>query len=272
MGTQSKTTTEVLNDMSTTAIMKSTMSCVAQATQNQMLLLGNVAGTVNLTNVNLEQASTVDVSCLMTAEKQNEMAQNVSATLQQYAESQGEAALSALGKTSADVMSALKNKITSNVDASTETAIRAALNQNQTVKVVNVGENVIAANLTMSQQASEVSKAVVDSKAYSDVINSVANTVDQAAATKEINPIASIWGTVIGGVSDIVSGPGFIIIAVVAIGIIGVLLFIRSGGSVSSLMPTSSASPVAAPPPAASFVPTYTESVVGNRFSNLRRR
>ncbi len=240
-GTQSRTTVNVLNEMCTNIIMKSSLSCITQATQNQLMLIANVSGNVDLNNVNLQQGSTIDVNCLMSAEKQTEMAQSAASQMAQYASSQGEAALSALGTTVSDASTNIRNKIQNNIDASTETEIKSALTQNQMIKVVNVGGNVLAQNVSMQQQASLVAKAMVTSKAYSSVINDTADKIDQSAQSKETNPLAVIWGTVLGGVGKIFSGPGFIIIVIAALGIGGLLLFLRSGGSLSAF--TTSAPP-----------------------------
>ncbi len=245
MGTVSKSNSSVLNSLCANAIMKTTMQCVTNATQQQLIQIGNVGGTVDLSNINLEEGSVINLSCLMTTAKTADMAQNVASTLAQAANSQGESLLSALGKTQAEVESNLANQITTNIDTSTLTQVTNALNQTQGFNVQNVGGNVIMKNVTISQQANLASNAIVNSSAFATVIGSVANTLTQSATAKETNPLSNIigatlsgisglWSTALKGLGSIISGPGFIIIFIAAISILGLFLYLRSGGSLSA--------------------------------------
>lgn len=232
-GTQSKNTASVLNDIAVNVAMDSVMSCTVAATQSQLLELKNIEGDVTISGVSMLQGSSVDANCVMQADKQNEIASSIANALAQHAEAKGQAVVSALGNTKSQVVSNITNKLTNNINANTKVEFVTQIDQIQKVGVENVSGNVVIQNMSFEQSAQLVAKALMKTRAYSEVINETAAKIDQATKTEEENPIAGIIDSV-GGVIDSVGGAlskvfqgPVLIIAAVILGVIAIFVVIK---------------------------------------------
>jgi len=191
-GVSSKTTVDVLNEICTQVTMDSMMECSGVATQDQMIAFQNIKGDVTISNVNMSQGVAVDLTCLMTANKQSDIADKVAAAIGQNADSKGQAFLSLFGNTKADATSNLKNQIMNRLSATTTEELKAQINQQQAIVAANVGGTVVMRNVSMDQSAKMVASSLMKTATYSSVINESANKMDQKSSAEEKNPIAEM--------------------------------------------------------------------------------
>jgi hypothetical protein len=218
-GTQSKSTYTQLTDIATEVSMNSVMSCTTAATQTQLLSLTNVAGNVTIDSIDMTQGSSVNVQCVMDANKQNEISTAVANSIAQYAESKGQAVVSALGSTKTAVETNIQTRIRNAVNADTTMQLNSNLTQDQAVTAKNIGGNVVIGKLTMNQSAQMVASALMKTTAYSSVINDTATKIDQVSKSEEENPIAGIISAVTKAVisTPLMFGVGIIIFIVIII-------------------------------------------------------
>lgn len=232
-GTQSKNTASVINEIAVKVTMDSIMSCTTVATQSQLMELKNITGDVTISDVTMTMGTSLDVECIMEADKQNQINSQIANAIAQHAEAKGQAVLSALGNTKSEVVADIKNKLSNNIDANTRQELSAQIDQVQKVGVENVGGSVVIQDMSFEQSAQIVAKALMKTKAYSQVINETAAKIDQVTKTEEENPIAGIIdsiGGVIGQVGNAISkifqGP-VLIIAALVLGMIGIYIVIK---------------------------------------------
>jgi hypothetical protein len=221
-GVSSKTTVDVLNEICTQVTMDSMMDCSGVATQDQMVSFQNVKGDVNISNVNMTQGVAVDLNCVMSANKQSDIADKVAAAIAQNADSKGQAVLSLFGNTKADATSNVKNQLMSRISANTSQELTAQINQQQTIVAANVGGSVVMTNVSMDQSARLVASSLMKTATYSAVINDSASKMDQKASSEEKNPIAEM----IKAVGSIFSIP-VLILGGLVLGIVLVFVMIK---------------------------------------------
>ena len=232
-GTQSRSTTDILNEMAINVSMDSIMSCTSVATQQQLIELENIEGNVVISDVSMKQGASIDMSCVMKSEKQNQIATDVANAIAQHAESKGQAALSALGNTKSIASANIKTEIQQNITANTEVEMSAHIEQIQKIGVANVSGSVVIKNVSMEQSAEIVARALMQSSAYSSVINESATKIDQVTQSEEENPIAGIIdsvGGVIGEVGGAISGvftAPILMIGALLLGLIALFVVIR---------------------------------------------
>lgn len=232
-GTQSKNTATILNDIAVNVSMDSIMSCTVAATQSQLIELKNIEGDVTISDLSMLQGNSIDVNCIMESDKQNQISSSISNAIAQYAETKGQAALSALGNTKSQVATNINNRLTNSINANTKQELTAQVDQIQTIGVENVRGNVVIQNMSLEQSAQLVAKALMKTKTFSEVINETAAKIDQATKTEEKNPIAGIidsLGGVVGkfgdAISDIFQGP-ILIIGALLLGVIGFFIVMK---------------------------------------------
>ena len=225
-GQQSKNTSEVITDISVNVAMDSIMTCTTSASQSQLLSLQNVRGNVTISDVSMKQGASISTTCVMDANKQNEIAGAVSSAISQHAEAKGQAVVSALGRTRSEVESKIYNKLTNNISAITSMELNSQIKQIQAVTAENIGGNVVVANLSMEQSAELVARALMKTQSYSSVINETAQAIDQVTKTEEENPIAGIISSVGDMMGKMFSAP-VLMIGALLLGVIAIFVVIK---------------------------------------------
>lgn len=220
-GTSSKTTAQVLTEVSTQVTTDSIMTCTSIATQEQMIAFNNVKGDVTISNVNMTQGVAVDLNCVMDSNKQADIANKVAEAIAQQAESKGQAVLSALGSTKAEATSNIKNQLMTGISANTKTELDAQINQQQTISATNIGGSVVASNITMDQGATMIASSLMKTATYSSVINESATKMDQKSSSEEKNPIAEM----IKALGSIFSAPVWILGGIILFIVVIVVIF-----------------------------------------------
>lgn len=224
IGTSSVNKSTDLKTLCNNAIMPTVMSCITSSAQSQTLNISGNAGNVDASGISLNQGSSVNISCLLTANNVANMSNQIASTLTQAATSQGES-LSA-SKTNAEVTSDLSTQIVNNINTSTTSEITNAINQSQSINVINNQGNISLSGTTLNQTASIVAQAIINTTAVSSVIGNVANQLQQTTSTTQTNPLTNILGTAIEGIGSLFNSPGFITFAILGLIVFGMVFFL----------------------------------------------
>ncbi len=244
-GNSSKVTSDALTDIAISAIQSTIQGCTSSATQSQIISIPNVSGNLTIGNVGLSQGVSLDIECIMSAEKQNEMHSKIANAIAQEAKSISTGMLQSLGGTSAEAATNIKTKFSANI---TQSDTQEALNQiiqNQSLFVGNVGGNLVIGNINFDQSAELVSRTLLTSGAYSRVINDISNTLTQVAETestgmdKVFADMVETLGIASLGAFAIPLLIGIIILSIGAVAIGGFFLFGGGGGSAGQMGPVT---------------------------------
>lgn len=216
-GTVSSSTSKTLNDLCTNSITSNIMKCIVSSKQDQLLQFSNIKGNLVVDSSNLSQIGTFDVSCILSASNTQTMSNDLANTIAQYAESNGQAALSALGNTKADVVNMLQNTIHNSISTLSSTDVTNMLEQNQKFIVDRITGNVLLKNVTLDQQANIISKTLLTSTAITNVIDSVSNKIDQTTKSTETNPISDVIKSIGTSIGSLFGSPGFTIVIIICL-------------------------------------------------------
>lgn len=213
-GTQSKSSIDVLNSISSSVTQNIVKSCSTAATQNQLIQIQNVAGDVDLTGTSQKQGTSINSECLFSSNTQADLQNKLAQDLVNKADASGFPIVSALGSTKADAIINLKNQFSSSVNQSDlQQSITTSLQQQQ-ISVANVGGNVIAKGINQDQTSEIVAKSIMQSSGYASVINDLAQKIDQKSTSSE-----SIFGNFFSNISS------YFLIGMVVVGLIFFIIF-----------------------------------------------
>jgi len=238
-GTTSTDTTTNLNQLCIESITSTIANCTTSSTQNQTLQFTNIKGDIVIDSSDLSQGATFNLECVLSASKNAEISNNLSAIIGQFAEANG-SGLPSLNGTSATTQASLANDISNKLSTVSTSNLTTILTQQQSFIVNNVTGNITMNNVTMGQQASIIAKSLLTSSDISSIINTVQNTTTQSSKSVTQNPISNIitsTGNAIGSIfSSLFSSPGFTLIAIVFLIIVGVVgYFYLSKGPLNTL-------------------------------------
>lgn len=205
-GTESKTTVDVLNEMSVDVAQKSVGRCTASTTQAQRIKFGYVGGDFVLKDTTMKQEAALNFKCAMSAAKQSEIQGEIANKIAQFAAAKGPAVLGALGSSTAHAAANIKNKFATTVNTSTLQESVTASRQLQEVGATHVAGDVVIANLDMEQGAKVVAEAIISDRQYQSVIQSAATAIDQRSKAVTTNPVADMIGA-IGGIFKGMTAP-----------------------------------------------------------------
>lgn len=229
-GTSSKSESKSLTDIAISAVQSVVQNCTTTASQEQIMKVGNVGGNVDISGTTFSQGATVNMDCLLTDTKKNEMSSILSNTIEQYANAKSKGLLVPPGGTNADVINDMQNKIKLSLNQNSVQNSLTATSQNQRIQFGNVSGNFVAKNVSMEQTANLVAKSIVQSSAVSSIINEVENKLKQASTSESTGAetaIAEGFFGMIGGVMNaVIMVIGFIVL--VALGIVA-YFFMGSG-------------------------------------------
>lgn len=244
-GTSSKSTVDMLNETAINVSSSVIQNCTGVASQQQSLDY-TTAGDFVGGDINQSMTASINMSCVMNSQTQTDIASKVGAQLAQAAEAKGQAVLSGLGSTTSEVATKITNRITANISNQTQQDTLAAIQQKQSVKV-NAGGNITLGNVTQAQSATIVATALMQSSAYSSVINELAAHIDQTSSASEANPIAGIIDSAGGALSGIFGALlpyktiGIVAVAVVIVIIIAAYFMTRKKKPVEAIIAQNAA-------------------------------
>lgn len=210
-----------LNEIAINATTKVISGCSTVASQQQLISVHNVSGSVEISGVRLKQGASVNMKCIMKTETQSKIQDEIASQISQSLANESIAALSALGGSGAAARTNIKNALANNMDVEIiSTSVTESL-QSQAIVVGNVGKNVYISDITMQQTNDIIAEAIIGQSSYSEVINDIATQVEQTATSKEVNPLQSLFDFL----STATTGWMLMIGAVVIAGIIGFVVF-----------------------------------------------
>jgi type IV secretory pathway VirB2 component (pilin) len=224
-GTVSTSTAKTINDLCTNTLTSTIMKCITSTDQNQLLQFSNIKGDLTIDSSNLSQTGTFDVSCILSASNTQTMSNDIANTIAQYAESNGQAALSALGNTKASVINDISNKVYNSISNLSSTDVKNMLAQNQKFIVDGITGNVVLKNVKLDQQATIISKTLLTSTAVTNIINDTATKIDQSTKSTEKNPISDVIESIGTSIGSLFGSPGFTIAVIICLLIGAVVLY-----------------------------------------------
>jgi len=229
-GTESKNISKSINDVCIESITSSIMTCTTSSTQNQMLKFSNVKGNISINSSDLSQGVSIDLSCVLSTSKTSEIANNLSTIIGQAAMATG-SGIPSSDKTSSISESELNNHIKNRLENISKSDINTIISQQQSFIVDNVTGDINMSNVTMSQQATIIAKAILTSTDVSNIITQIQDKVSQTTKSETKNPISTIISSVGSALSNMItslfgSGFTFIAIAVVIVGGIGLYMYL----------------------------------------------
>lgn len=226
-GTTSKNASTSLNDVCIENIASSIMTCTMSSTQNQTLQFSNIKGNISINSSDLSQGVSIDLSCVLSTNKTSEIANNLSTLIGQAASATGSGIPSG-DSTSSISESDLNNHIKNKLENISRNDINTIISQQQSFIVDHVTGDINMSNVTMSQQATIVAKAILTSTDVSNIISQIQDKVSQTATSETKNPVATIIssvGTALGNIITSLFGSGFTFIAIAAVIVGGIVLY-----------------------------------------------
>ena len=190
--TKTETSTEMVNNQMVSVTQQVINSCATTTNQEIMINLSGNRGDMDLSGMTLRQSAAVNLNCALNAQNKSNIANRLSNTLQQIAESQG--SLAPFGETSANASSTIHNTVNTAVSALTTNTVAASVQQKVGINATNNMGVIILKDLTVDQSAKAVAQSIVDVINDTGITQAVANTVDQKSKAKG----GSIMGTLFG--------------------------------------------------------------------------
>ena len=222
-GTSSKNYSSVLTDLATEVAQKNVSKCVTAATQQQLIEAKNIGGSVIIEGSSMSQGVSIDMTCLMSSSNQAKLQNDLANEIVQWASAESVAGLSALGSTNAEAVSNIRTRFQNSVDLET---IQESLTQSlqlQAIRGIDIGGDFIIRDVSLDQTTEIAARTIIESTSYADVINSVANILEQKSEAKEENFLSPITDAA----SGIASGISWIIIGAIAAAALILTIFIR---------------------------------------------
>lgn len=171
----------------------------------------------------MKQGMSVDMSCALSNQMQANLQGQIASEIAQYAQSQGIAMLSALGRT----LSEAETNITQIFQArAKQTNLQEAVMQNlqqQEISVGQTGGNVVIKSITMEQSAEVVAQAIISSSGIAEAISDIANKIDQKAETEETGPLDTFFGMI----KSVVSSYVFMVVGIVVVAGLIMIFFVK---------------------------------------------
>lgn len=212
--TESKTLTEVMNEVAVDVVQRTVQNCTTTATQDQLLQVDYVNGNVDISDSTFTQGMSVDMSCMLSDQKTSEIANELATKVVQFAESESRGLLVPPGGTEASAVSDIANDIKTSLTQESVQNSLSVSSQSQKLQFGYVGKNFTAKNVTMSQTMEVVAKSIVNTSMIQSVINKVSNDLDQTSSSKST------------GTDAVIADGLFGLLGAWAYGVIGVVVII----------------------------------------------
>ena len=192
-----------------------------------MFQFSNVKGNISINSSDLSQGATIDLSCALSSNKTSEIANNLSSIISQAAAATGSGIPSVDG-TSSISENDVYNHITNRLVNTSKNDISSVISQQQSFVVDNVTGDINMSNVTMSQQATIIAKAILTTTDVSNIITQIDDRLTQKSTAETKNPISTVVdsvGSAFGNVITSLFGSGFTFIAIAAVIVGGIALY-----------------------------------------------
>jgi len=195
-----QTSEDVVNEVSnvvTSVSMKTLNTCISKASQSQIISVSNIKGDVTFSGNKLVQGVTIDVSCLLSSNKQASMASNIASALTQFATSKGTDILGLFGKEKASATANLESQISTQINMDSILKNVSSLSQKQGLYFNNIKGNLVILNTSLEQSAALTVQAVQNTALSSSVVNDIAHQISQKTDAESKSLLGSFTTVII---------------------------------------------------------------------------
>ncbi len=189
-GSSSKDTVKTINKIATNVVAE-TVNTVKTEGSNSVAITAK-ANTIVMRGLTVGQAVSVDFNQAIDALKQQNTSQAIADAVKQYAETKGQALVSALDRTRSDVLTDLQNDLNVAIKGLTSQSIASSFSNE--VKISGDADNSFElTDVDINQSQLIAARAIVQSKDFQTALNKAADGIDQTTKTADENPIAGIF-------------------------------------------------------------------------------
>ena len=220
-GTHSSNTSHDIKIIAVDIITKNSSTCQTDANNTFNVIIDNtdkVNGTVNFDNLDLNQYSSANVKCVADSMLTNNLDNQIKTKVEQYANSKGQAILSAISGTRADVLNDFQSNLKTTIKNTSSSDNIAKISNAFNLNVKN--SNLNLTNSTINQSLKTVIETILHTKEWSDLIQSTATKLDQTTVAVDANPIADIFKSI----GDMLGKPLVLLIIGLVIGFLIITL------------------------------------------------
>jgi hypothetical protein len=228
--TESKSTSEVMNEYAVDVVQRTIQNCTTTATQTQIMEVGYVGGDVDLSSSTFTQGASINMTCALSDQKTSEIANKLANDVVQFAESKSKGLLVPPGGTEAEIINNITNDIKTSLTQESVQNSAADTAQYQKIGFGFVEGNFVARGLTMSQTAEVIAKSIVDTAMIQTIINDVSNKVDLTTSTESTGAETAIAEGLFGMLGAWAYGVIGVVI-VIALLLFGFMFYFFFGGS-----------------------------------------
>lgn len=180
---RSKAVIQSLSEQITNVTIQVAQRCVVISTQKQIVNNRNTGWRIG-GSANIVQATTISSNCLQDSQLITQVQNEIINVLSQSAE-----AKAAFGFSDADARINIENRVRNNINASVVNETLVKIEQGQEINNENLNLE-IGYTLDVKQGAEAYAAAVLKTVVDSGIMNQIANTVDQEAASSGFDPSA----------------------------------------------------------------------------------
>ncbi len=219
-GTVSKDQTTIVKKIATDFLAQTITNC--QSISANDIAIEAKANVVKIKDLKASQFATVKIDCAVTELTKSTVANDLADKIKQYAESKGQAIVSALGRTRSDVISDLKTDLTNAFKSIQVTDIKASLTNTTKITATASGDSSVfdLEDAKIDQGTSTVAKSIVSISNVTAALTKAAEELTQTTKSEEENPIAGIFKAI----GDMLTGPIVAALAVIVVLIILVII------------------------------------------------
>jgi len=176
-----KVTSETVNHLVASAVIKNNAVCSASTTQSQGIKLGTVGGNFTLSGATFDAESKVNLSCLQESANNASLANEISNQIMQQAAAKNTGQNIGAQVSLTDEQSKLVNDISQSIDIQNVKSCLANSNQNQVISAENVQGNVTLTDIQFKAATDLVSNCIQKDANTSALVNKLANSLSQTA-------------------------------------------------------------------------------------------
>lgn len=219
-GSKAKVVSTAINDSVQSVVSKNYAGCSSQVYNAQVTSQMNVGITL-FQKQKVTQTTSVSVSCMQDSRRAASLQTDLTNSIAQKVASESQAMLGALGPSTAEAISRMKNTIRASVTSENIVKSHSDIIQKQFTTQTFAGVS-IGGSQVVQQGTSVVVQAVQSILETTDIAATLTNALEQDASAKQKNPMDFL--------ADIfTSFAGIFIILIIVVGIVAVY-FLRSGG------------------------------------------
>jgi len=179
-GSESKTTTEVVNETVQSVLFETVQSCKGPLSQEQVISVKNCKNCL-ISGVSMKQMASIDVKCFQKSSKSADFQNKLQLALSQMAESQTSGF--AVSKSESENINRTVNKITQTVQDKVAQECVVSVAQRQAI-MIDGSQNVVINDVTFNQTANAILECVQSSETLSRSVNDLSLQIDQIAKSK----------------------------------------------------------------------------------------